>query len=71
MERLDDLDDKLDDRGRGEKLSAFRALGHCKLPKEVFIDLPEDIAFNVDGNRGEVLEESKEQIVFESSIVSR
>src|SRR3990172_12651547 len=41
----------------GEELSALLSLGHSKLAKKVFINLPEHIAGGVIGNIGKVLEE--------------
>ena len=42
--RLDDLDDELDDRRRGEELAAFLALCEGELAEEVLIDEPEAVA---------------------------
>ena len=52
MERLQHRDDQLDESGRGEELAAFRALGLGELTEKIFVNLAEDVALDVERNRG-------------------
>ena len=62
VERLDDLDDQLDDGGGGEELAALLPLAHGELAEEVFVDLAEGVAFDVHGDGVEGLEQFDEQV---------
>ena len=47
VERLDDLDDQADDRGRREVLAALGAFRDRELAEEVLVDLAERVALDV------------------------
>jgi hypothetical protein len=46
--RLDDFDDQLDDAGRRIEHSAFLPLLHGEGTEQVFVNLPEGIALQID-----------------------
>ena len=68
MERLDDLDDELDDAGGREELAALLPLRHGEVAEEVFVNLAEGIALDGHRDRGEVLQQGDEQVLFESVV---
>ena len=70
LERLDDVDDQLDDRGRGEELAASLTLGHGELAEEVLVDLPEGVTFDVVGDRPDQPQQLGQHRVVEAGVVA-
>jgi hypothetical protein len=70
MIRLDDLNDQLDDAGGREELAAFLPFRHRELSEEVFVDLPEGVAFDIHGNGGEVFQKRNQQFLIETVVGS-
>ena len=58
VKRFDDPDDELDDGGGGEELAALLAFAHGEMAEEVFVNLAEDVAFDVHGDGFMVLSSS-------------
>ena len=65
VERLDDLDDQPDDRGRREELAALLALGHGELAEEVLVDEAEAVALDRLGQSAEETEQFHHDVVRE------
>ena len=63
--RLDDVDEDLHERGRGEELAVVLRALHGELHQEVFVDAPEDVA---TGGAKRLAVEDAEQI-FEKSVL--
>ena len=68
VERFEDLDDELDDRGRGEELAAALALGHGELAEEVLVDQAEAVALDVVGQRVERAQQLDQHVVRERAV---
>ncbi len=70
-EGLDDLDDQLDQRGRGEELAAFVSLAHGEVAQEILVDLAEGVAFDVHRHRGEELQQFDQRGVLQHVVGAR
>lgn len=66
---LDDLDDEPDQAGRGEELPSSLTLLHRELSKEVFVDFPECITFDIIWNGREDPDQFEERRVVDSLVV--
>ena len=71
MERLNDFDNKSDDRTRGEELATLLSFRAGELAEEIFVDPSESIVFETLGNLGDFLEQLFEQSAVENLIGAR
>ena len=70
LERLDDVDDQLDDRGRGEELASPLALRESEVGQEVLVDLPEGVTLDVVGNGPDQPQEFGQHRIVEAGVVA-
>ena len=69
LERLDDVDDQLDDRRGREELAATLSLSEGEVAKEVLVDLPEGVALDVVWDRADQAKKFGQDRVVEPGVV--